>query len=505
MHALVTLSVAAMFCLTPAPALAAVAFGTNLGSYSGVVAYSNGYDHGVNGSYSTYGYQYQCVEYVNRYYVLALGHKNMRGTGNADQYFGTAASRGLEAYTNAGSVAPRPGDVLCSNGGDYGHVAIVREVGATYIRVIQQNWYNDSRDAAMTLSMSVSGGKYTVAGFNSSYPVKGWLHKPSAAPEPPAPPAANPVYPTHPGFTKYGNPDYWWPIGSGYAGTGIYTYCNGNVRANYARWTFDLSKLAGSGTYRVEAYIPSVNATTRKADYHISTSSGIAHKVVDQHAYYNVWVDLGTYSLAEGAAWVELDDATGEAYTNSSSPKIGFDAIRLTYVPPVTQPAPAPTPPEAVPAPPDTTRPGGMITVYRFYNHFTGTHFYTPSEAERDTVIATWPDVYRYEGIAYTLDPARNTQPLTRFYNVVRGSHFYTASSAEAETVRVQWPGVFRYEGLTYPVSTATGPGKLPVYRFYQIYGGSHFYTASEEEKGRVIAELGAIYSYEGVAFWLAQ
>jgi len=163
-----------------APAHAAVAWGTALGSYNGVTAYSNGFTHDINGPLSTYGYQYQCVEYVNRYYVLVLGHKNMRGTGHAKDYYGSASSRGLTAYPNGGTTAPRPGDLLCSNGGDYGHVAIVREVGSDYIKVIQQNWFNDSRDASMRLSMSVSGGKYTVSGFNSSYPIKGWLRKPGS-------------------------------------------------------------------------------------------------------------------------------------------------------------------------------------------------------------------------------------------------------------------------------------------------------------------------------------
>jgi len=67
-----------------------------------------------------------------------------------------------------------------------------------------------------------------------------------------------------------------------------------------------------------------------------------------------------------------------------------------------------------------------IIPIYRFYSRKSGTHFYTPSAEERDIVIARWSDVWQYEGIAYTVNPARNTQPLYRFYNRANGSHFYT-------------------------------------------------------------------------------
>jgi len=140
------------------------------------------------------------------------------------------------------------------------------------------------------------------------------------------------VCPSDAGFSRFGTPSYWWNVNGGLYGTGIYTYCNGNTRNNGARWTFDLSKLGGSGTYKVEAYIPSTNATTRSAHYHINTSGGLQYRSVNQYNVSNAWVDLGTYSFAAGSTWVELDDATGETYVSSSSPKVGFDAIRLTRV-----------------------------------------------------------------------------------------------------------------------------------------------------------------------------
>ncbi|MGV8082068.1 MAG: hypothetical protein AB2L09_00295 [Coriobacteriia bacterium] len=147
----------------------------------------------------------------------------------------------------------------------------------------------------------------------------------------------------------------------------------------------------------------------------------------------------------------------------------------------------------------------GLVSVYRFYNVRNGSHFYTDSAGERDIVISRWPNVYTYEGVAYVLNPASNTQPLYRFYNHVTGGHFYTASIDERDAVMEKWPTVFTYEGETYKVSLTEAASSLPVYRFYNVVNGSHFYTASEEERDIVISRWPNVYTYEGVAFYLGQ
>ncbi len=143
--------------------------------------------------------------------------------------------------------------------------------------------------------------------------------------------------------------------------------------------------------------------------------------------------------------------------------------------------------------------------VYRFYNAGAGTHFFTNSAEERDHVIATWPTVFTYEGPAYNTNPHNNAQPLYRFYKPSSSSHFYTASLDEANHVLATWPHIYSYDGPTYAVTPYAGAGKLPVYRFYNVRNGSHFYTASETEKANVIARWPDIYTYEGPAFWLGQ
>ncbi len=142
--------------------------------------------------------------------------------------------------------------------------------------------------------------------------------------------------------------------------------------------------------------------------------------------------------------------------------------------------------------------------VYRFYNVTNGTHFFTPSAEERDMVVSRWPRVFQYEGVAYSTEATVGTVPLYRFYSQRSASHFYTASTDEAAMITAIWPGIFSLEGRTYSVSPTGIDGWDPVYRFYNVKTGSHFYTASAEERDLVIAKLSMTYQYDGVAFHVA-
>ncbi|MBX7044621.1 MAG: T9SS type A sorting domain-containing protein [Ignavibacteria bacterium] len=158
-------------------------WGTPLGEYNGVICYSNGntgyasnqtnYQNGTNT-----GMKWQCPEYINRYYVIVYS-MNIRNqaSNNANDYYYTATARGLQAFTNGGTTAPQVGNIVCSQGGDFGHVGLVRAVGSNYVDIIQQNWFNNSGDVIRRLSMTVSNGHYTIEGFSSSYPIVGWLRK----------------------------------------------------------------------------------------------------------------------------------------------------------------------------------------------------------------------------------------------------------------------------------------------------------------------------------------
>lgn len=149
--------------------------------------------------------------------------------------------------------------------------------------------------------------------------------------------------------------------------------------------------------------------------------------------------------------------------------------------------------------------PATPAPVYRFFNFTNGTHFFTDSASERDMVIAKWSNVYKFEGEAYRTNPANNTTRLTRLYNKVSGSHFYTASASEAAHALAAWPNVFSLDGPTFAVNPGRVANSLPVYRFYNLKNGGHFYTASESEKNTVIAKWPDVYSFEGPVYYIGQ
>lgn len=172
--------------LAARPAIAGVAYGTQVGSYAGIPAYSNGtvaYNSGTNnyidGNYI--GLKWQCVEYVRRYYYLVKGMNLAAAhTGNANTFYANASTMGLSAYANGGSTPPQEGDLLTSAGGSYGHVAIVRSVSGSQVCAIEQNFANTTSDNNHCMTLTSSGGAYALSGFNGSYSVQGWLRRPSA-------------------------------------------------------------------------------------------------------------------------------------------------------------------------------------------------------------------------------------------------------------------------------------------------------------------------------------
>lgn len=159
-------------------------FGTLLGVFNNRNLYSNGstsYFSGKTNSYGSYvtGYKWQCVEWIVRYYA-AIYQLYIRG-GNANSFYSAATSKGLLRFPNGSSSPPQPGDILCSAGGTYGHVAIIREVdlNAGLVYYCQQNWFQDSRDVRRKMILTQKNGTYTLANFSNSYPIQGWLRAPA--------------------------------------------------------------------------------------------------------------------------------------------------------------------------------------------------------------------------------------------------------------------------------------------------------------------------------------
>ncbi len=102
----------------------------------------------------------------------------------------------------------------------------------------------------------------------------------------------------------------------------------------------------------------------------------------------------------------------------------------------------------------DTADPANSAPLYRFFNKKKGSHFYTASAAERDDVRARLSSIFTYEGAAYKVSatPAKGAVAVYRFFNKKNGTHFYTASAAERDTVRAKLSGTYKYEGAAFHV-----------------------------------------------------
>lgn len=141
------------------------------------------------------------------------------------------------------------------------------------------------------------------------------------------------------------------------------------------------------------------------------------------------------------------------------------------------------------------------VAVFRFFNTASGTHFYTASVEERDRIVATLP-VLRYEGPAFHASGSSATalSPVYRFYNGRTGVHFYTISEDERNHIIANLPQ-YVFEGVAYHASKLAGDNLLkPLFRFYILSKGVHFFTASAAEADNIRATL-PDYRYEGIAY----
>ena len=141
--------------------------------------------------------------------------------------------------------------------------------------------------------------------------------------------------------------------------------------------------------------------------------------------------------------------------------------------------------------------------VFRFYRPTNGTHFFTATVDERDAARANIPSL-GYEAPVFMVSPSAGAglYPVYRFYNKQTGVHFYTMSEEEKTTQQANTV-VYTYEGIGWYARQAgdTDPTTVPIYRFFRRSAGTHFYTASSEERDNINRTLGEYYTYEGVAY----
>ena len=138
----------------------------------------------------------------------------------------------------------------------------------------------------------------------------------------------------------------------------------------------------------------------------------------------------------------------------------------------------------------------GQRAMYRLYNKWTGEHFYTCSEEERDEIAKVG---WTKEDIGW-VSPKESSTPVYRLYNkyIPGGDHHYTPSADERDSlVKVGWI----YEGIGWYSADEGSLFRAPVYRQYNPYAdtGTHNYTLSTSEKNNLVK---AGWHDEGVGYY---
>jgi surface antigen len=352
-----------LFTIGGGDSIAHQKFGTFLDKYMGVANYSNSVPRNdgehcgcLSNTYGTYGYIFQCVEYVNRFYVQAFSHRNMRGTGSGKDYFNSASTPDypLNQYSNGCPVLPQAGDILCFDAWEGkpsnpdGHVAIVRDVTMNgdngTVTVIQQNVLCDYGDGGYNYPIRAERGGYRVyrdAAATDGISCQGWLRKNANGG-----PSTTKVTVDdgelgftllERGCTKDVTPD---PISDDKDGAGYVTYYDRDIyyyripsstsSGQVASW---MSNSLSPGYWNIQVYIPNAHGTVTDACYKVYQGNDseeeewelLYTRSVNQNNILGMWTDL---TLVTSMDWnqffkVELSYPSGHA-----GEEIAIDAVR---------------------------------------------------------------------------------------------------------------------------------------------------------------------------------
>ena len=148
-----------------------------------------------------------------------------------------------------------------------------------------------------------------------------------------------------------------------------------------------------------------------------------------------------------------------------------------------------------------------LTNVERFWSPVLQRYFYTISPSERDRLIKEYPKIWTYQGPAFqaaTTGDAPGLAPVYRFWSPQAQDHFYTIIAGEKDLLIAKYPKVWQFEGVAFYASTADNPpaDASPVYRFWKPSDSSHFYTIDPAERDKLLNESPKTYLFEGIAFY---
>lgn len=146
------------------------------------------------------------------------------------------------------------------------------------------------------------------------------------------------------------------------------------------------------------------------------------------------------------------------------------------------------------------------IGIYRFFSKTDGTHFFTASTSEMQQIRSSRSDL-TYEGIGLdAVNPSNLTNDpsavsVYRFFDSIHGTHFFTVSPTEEQTIVATRPDL-KLEGTAFYADSSQQAGDAAVYRFFDTRNGTHFYTGTQSEEQQIVATRPDL-KLEGVAFYV--
>ena len=151
------------------------------------------------------------------------------------------------------------------------------------------------------------------------------------------------------------------------------------------------------------------------------------------------------------------------------------------------------------------TTPVGAL--YRFFDTKYGTHFFTSDIGERNTVLATRPDLTEEtNGFGDVAQSDPNAVAVYRFFDNNFGTHFFTANAGERDTVIATRPDLTYEPGSTFYEHSTAQSGDVAVYRLFDQGTGTQFLTGDQGEYNGITTPGSGTYRAdlhsEGVAFY---
>ena len=163
-------------------------------------------------------------------------------------------------------------------------------------------------------------------------------------------------------------------------------------------------------------------------------------------------------------------------------------------------------------APGDST-PAASAPVYRFFDTVYGTHLFTQSLSEAQSILATRPDLFEETNNFGAVNPQTdlNAEAVYRFFETSNGTHFFTANRQEFLGLTTPGSSTYRsdftYEAnSTFYEDSIQQAGDVAVYRLFDSVHGTQFLTGSLSEYTGLTTAGSSTYrpdlAPEGIAFY---